>query len=240
MDIDQTQLKASEVHFGSSVQKWNPHMKSYVYKKSKKVYILDWRKIISSCKKADEYIKELLAKRKSILFLSTKKTSREVVKEQAISCGMPYIINKWKGGFLTNFFEIKKKLKELHELTSFIQKDSFQQLNKKEQVTIQKRRNKLHNIYEGVIDLKRQPGALFIIGLEQERTALKEAQKVGIPIIGVCNTHCNPHSVDYVLPGNDDKLESSRFFASVVANAIKKVQEKNSFEFREKQVSVGA
>jgi len=215
-------------------------MKPYIYKKSKKVYILDWRKIISSCKKVDEYIKELLVKEKKILFLSTKKSNREVVKEQAFNCGMPYIVNKWKGGFLTNFFETKKKLKELHELASFVQKDRFHQLNKKEQVIIQKRKNKLHNIYEGVIDLKRHPEALFIIGLEQEKTALREAQKVGIPVIGVCNTNCNPHSVDYVLPGNDEKLESSRFFASVVANAIKKVREKNSFEFREKQVSVSA
>ena len=114
---------------------------------------------------------------------------------------MPFIVNKWKGGFLTNFPEIKKKLKELQYLTAFIHKDNFQNLIKKEQVTIQKRRDKLHGIYEGVISCDRPPEVLFIIGLEREKTAVKEAKKLGIPVIAVCNTNCNPHLVDYVLPG---------------------------------------
>lgn len=224
MNIDQTELKEAGVHFGNLVRKWNPHMQPYIYQKSQKIYILDWQKIIVSGRKLVDYCREMVVEGKTILFLATKKATREAVKEQAISCGMPYIVNKWKGGFLTNFTEIRKKLKELQGLTAFIQKDNFRNLIKKEQVAIQKRREKLYNLYEGVINCNRQPDALFIIGLGFEKTAWKEAKKLALPIIAVCNTNCNPRSVDYVLPGNDEETKSISFFARLMANTIKKIQ----------------
>ncbi|CAG8643834.1 4089_t:CDS:2, partial [Ambispora leptoticha] len=140
----------------------------------------------------------------TILFLSTKKHTRDIVKEAAIKCGMPYIVNKWKGGFLTNFPEIKKKMRELLNLNSFLIKDNFKNLVKKEQASLEKRRNKLQGIYEGVVNLYQKPDALFIVGLNKEKTAFKEAKKMGVAVIAVCNTNCNPRSVDYVIPGNDE------------------------------------
>ncbi|CAG8467265.1 387_t:CDS:2 [Gigaspora margarita] len=193
-------------------------MEHYIYQKSKKIYILDWGKIIKSCNKLEDYIGKLVAEGKKILFLATKKPTQDIVKEQALR------------GFLTNFGEIEKKLYELKKLTAFMQKDSFQNLAKKEQVKIQKRRDKLYSIYEGVATCNQRPDALFIIGLEQEKTALKEAKKCGIPVIAVCNTNCNPKLVDYVLPGNDEEKMAVNFFASLVANAIKKVKEKSESE----------
>ncbi|CAJ0761154.1 16113_t:CDS:2 [Entrophospora sp. SA101] len=124
------------------------------------------------------------------------------------------------GGFLTNFVEMKKKLKELYGLNSFLTRDSFQNLIKKEQVSLEKRRNKLQNIYEGVINLYQQPDALFIIGLNKEKTAFREAKKIGIPVIAVCNSNCNPRLVDYVIPGNDESVKSVTFFANLVADSI--------------------
>ena len=142
------------------------------------------------------------------------------MKEAAIKCGMPYIVNKWKGGFLTNFSEIKKKVRELLNINSFLAKSNFKKLIKKEQVNLEKRRNKLQSIYEGVVNLYQKPDALFIIGLNKEKTAFKEAKKVGIPVIAVCNTNCNPGLVDYVIPGNDENTKSVSFFANLVADAI--------------------
>ncbi|CAJ0914581.1 1305_t:CDS:2 [Entrophospora sp. SA101] len=138
------------------------------------------------------------------------------------------------GGFLTNFPEISKKLKELQGLNNFLQKDTFKNLIKKEQASLEKRRNKLQNIYEGVINLRGKPDALFIIGLNKEKTALREAKKAGIPVIAVCNTNCNPYSVDYVIPGNDESIKSISFFASLIADAINEIGENNGKEQEEK------
>ncbi|CAG8468770.1 17453_t:CDS:2 [Racocetra fulgida] len=153
-------------------------MKPYVYQKSKKIYILDWGKIIKSCDKVEDYIEKVLGEGKNILFLATKKSAREIVKEQALNCGMPFI---------------------------------------KEQVKIQKRHKELYSVYEGVVSCEQRPNALFIIGLEQEKTALKEAKKTGIPVIAVCNTNCNPQLVDYALPGNDEEKTAVNFFAKRTA-----------------------
>jgi small subunit ribosomal protein S2 len=220
VNIDKNELAKTGIQFGSLARRWNPQMRSFIYNKNSKVHILDLQKIISSCEKVGKYLKSIVEKRETILFLSTKKQASEIVKEQAIKCGMPYIVNKWKGGFLTNFEVIKVKLRELQGLNNFFQKDTFKNLIKKEQATLEKKRNKLQNIYEGEINLRKRPGALFIIGLNKEKTALREAKKIGIPIIAVCNTNCDPRLVDYVIPGNDDSIRPISFFANLVADAI--------------------
>ena len=226
ISLEKNELAKIGVQFGNLTRRWNPHMRPYIYGQSNKskTHILDLQKIITSCQELGNYLNSLTEKGETILFLCTKKSAQEMVKEQAIRCGMPYILNKWKGGFLTNFREIGKKLKELQGLNSFIQKDGFKNLIKKEQVNCEKRRTKLQNIYEGVVDLKRPPKALFIIGLNKEKTAFREAKKKGIPVLAVCNSNCNPRLVDYVLPGNDESVESINFFASLVADAIQETK----------------
>jgi small subunit ribosomal protein S2 len=217
--LDKNELIEIGVQFGGPVRWRNPQMRPYIYKESGKS-ILDLKKITVSCQEINNYLRSLIEKEKSILFLATKKSTREIVKEAATRCGMPYIVNKWKGGFLTNFPEIKKKIKELYGLNNFMSKDNFNNLAKKEQVSLEKRRNKLQGIYEGVANLYHQPDALFVIGLNKEKTAFKEAKKSGIPVIAVCNTNCNPRLVDYVIPGNDEGIKSITFFANLVADAI--------------------
>jgi small subunit ribosomal protein S2 len=221
-NFDKNELAEVGVQFGSLTRWRNPQMCPYIYKKSSKIHILDLQKIVTSCQEIGSYIRSLIEKRKMILFLATKRPVRDIVKEAAIRCGMPYIVNKWKGGFLTNFPEMKKKLKELHGLNNFLARDNFKNLVKKEQVILEKRRNKLQSIYEGMADSHWQPDALvlFIIGLNKEKTAFKEAKKAGTPVIAVCNTNCNPKLVDYVIPGNDENVKSVSFFANLVADAI--------------------
>jgi small subunit ribosomal protein S2 len=219
-NLEKKELAEIGVQFGGPIRWRNPQMRPYIYKKVNKHNILDLKKIATSCQEVGNYIQLLIKKKKTILFLSTKKQAREAVKEAAVKCGMPYIVNKWKGGFLTNFPEIKKKVKELLNLNNFLVKDHFKNLVKKEQVSLEKRRNKLQSIYEGVVNLYQKPDALFIIGLNKEKTAFKEAKKIGVPVIAVCNTNCNPSLVDYVIPGNDENAKSISFFANLVAEAI--------------------
>lgn len=219
-------------------------MKPYIYGKTNKnkIYTLNIEKIVDKCKELKSFISEILdTKEKTILFLSTKKQARELVKEQAKNCNMPYIVNKWKGGFLTNFREIGRKLKELQSLNNFIQKDSFKNLIKKEQASIEKRRNKLLGIYEGVVNIKKQPDALFIIGMNKEKTAFKEAKKLEMPVIAVCNTNCNPKFVDFVIPGNDEGVKSIEFFSKIVSDSIRERNNPESLDKRkenlEKEIS---
>jgi small subunit ribosomal protein S2 len=230
INLEKNELAKVGVQFGSLTRRWSPHMRPYIYGRSNKskTHILDLQKIVASCQEVGNYLNSLIKERKKILFLCTKKQIREIVKEQAIKCGMPYIVNKWKGGFLTNFREIGKKLKELQGLNSFVQKDNFKNLIKKEQVIIEKRRAKLQSIYEGVIGLTRPPEALFIIGLNKEKTAFKEAKKKGVSVLAVCNSNCNPQLVDYVIPGNDENVESIKFFASLVADAIQEIKQQEN------------
>ncbi|CAI2162220.1 17147_t:CDS:2 [Funneliformis geosporum] len=214
VNLDRNQLIEAGVQFGNLARKWNPQMRPYIYKKNSRTHVIDLQKIIVSCQELEKYVESLIDKGKVILFLSTKKQVAGIVKEQAIRCGMPYI-------------EIKKKLKELQGLNGFLQKSTFKNLIKKEQVLLEKRRNKLHGIYEGVINLQRKPNSLFIIGLDKEKTAFREAKKTDTPVIAVCNTNCDPRLVDYVIPGNDRDEKSISLFANLVADAIIKVKGKN-------------
>jgi len=237
INLEKNELSKVGVQFGNLTRRWSPHMRPYIYGRSSKskTHILDLQKIITSCQEVGNYLNSLVQEGKNVLFLCTKKQARKMVKEQAIRCGMPYIVNKWKGGFLTNFREIGKKLKELQGINNFIQKDSFKNLIKKEQVLCGKRRAKLQGIYEGVLNLTRPPEALFIIGLNREETAFKEAKKKGIPVLAVCNSNCNPRLVDYVIPGNDENVESINFFASLVADAIQKIKRQENLTGIEKE-----
>jgi len=242
-NLDKNKLAEIGVQFGNLTRRWNPKMHPYIFKKSNKIHILDLNKVISSCQKIGDYIKSLTEKKKLILFLATKNKTQEIVKAQAIRCGMPYIVNKWKGGFLTNFREIGKKFIELRGLNSFIQKDSFKNLAKKEQVAHIKRQAQLQSIYEGVASLTKTPEALFIIGLDKAKTASKEAKKMGIPVIAICNSNCNPQMADYVIPGNDENIKSVTFFAGLVADSIiearsKPLGESGSIEREEKREEV--
>ncbi|MCE8158977.1 MAG: 30S ribosomal protein S2 [Candidatus Moeniiplasma glomeromycotorum] len=226
LEFDRNELVQIGIHRGGKSWKWNPAMRPFVYKKKWKTYFFDLEKIIQQCQGVNVYINSLIQEKKKILFVATKNSIREIVKEEAVRCGMPYLVNKWKGGFLTNFEQIKKKIDWLRKLKRYVGSENFQKLTAKKKVELEKARNKLNRIYEGVLDLSATPEVLFIIGLQKERTALREAKNdnIAIPVIAVCNTDCNPKWVDYVLPGNDQEAKSVKFFTSLVAEAIIKAK----------------
>ncbi|RHZ35273.1 30S ribosomal protein S2 [endosymbiont GvMRE of Glomus versiforme] len=215
------------VKHGSLTRYLNPRMLSYIYGKNirNKTHIFDLNKIFDSCQKLSDHVNCLIKKKGeelTILFLATKKQAQEITKKHAIRCGMPYIANKWKGGFLTNFEEIKKKLKKLWWLNNFIESPDFENLAKKEQLNYKKNKAKLQSVYEGVIKLKEKPDVVFILGLSKEKVALKECKKMGIPVIAICNSNCNPKPFEhiYVIPGNDENTGSIDFFAELMADTI--------------------
>ena len=226
LEFDRNELVQIGIHRGSKSWKWNPAMRPFVYKKKRKTYFFDLEKIIYQCQGVNAYVDSLIQAKKKILFVATKDSIREIAKEEAIRCGMPYLVNKWKGGFLTNFEQIKKKIDWLRKLNRYTRSENFQKLTAKKQAELEKAQNKLNQLYEGVLDLNTTPEALFIIGLQKERTALQEAKNynIAIPVIAVCNTDCNPKWVDYVLPGNDQEPKSVKFFTSLVADAIIKAK----------------
>ncbi|MCE8162806.1 MAG: 30S ribosomal protein S2 [Candidatus Moeniiplasma glomeromycotorum] len=225
-EFDRNELSQIGIHRGGKSWKWNPSMRPFIYKKRWKTYFLDLEKIIQQCQGVQNYINSLLREKKLILFLATQDSAREIMKTEAVRCGMPYLVSKWKGGFLTNFEQIKKKILELQKLNKFVRSENFKNLMAKKKSEVEKKRNKLNQVYEGVINLTDVPNALFIIDLQKEKTALREAknENVDIPVIAVCNTNCNPKWVDYVLPGNDQEVKSIKFFASLVAEAIIKAK----------------
>jgi len=221
-EINKRSLLKKGIHFGSLTKKLNSTMISYIHKKNEKIYLLNIKKIISSCLGLNNYIKKIIEEKKNILFLCTDKKSKKKVKLNAIKCGMPYIVNKWQAGFLTNFEIIKFKLRELNKLINVFQKEDRNHLlfTKKQKMILEKRKKKLLDIYEGVIDLKKIPDILFIIGLNDQKNALQEAKKMNIPIIAVCNTNCNSKMIDYIIPGNDNKKKSIDFFSNLISEII--------------------
>ncbi|KLL02343.1 MAG: 30S ribosomal protein S2 [Mycoplasmataceae bacterium RC_NB112A] len=225
-EFDRNELVQLGVHRGSKSWKWNPSMKPFIYKKKWKTYFLDLEKIISHCRGVPDYINSLIKQKKIILFVTTRNSASEIVKEEAIRCGMPYLVSKWKRGFLTNFERIKRKIFELQRINKFIRGENFQNLTSKKKAEWQKKQNKLSQVYEGVINLTDIPNALFIIGIQKEKAILLEAknESIDIPVIALCNTDCNPKWIDYVLPGNDQEAKSIKFFVNLVSEAIIKAK----------------
>lgn len=234
-EFDRNELVQLGIHRGGKSWKWNPTMRPFIYKKKWKTYFFDLEKIIQQCQGISSYVNLLIQKKKKILFVATKNSISEIVREEAIRCGMPYLVRKWKGGILTNFEQIKKKTEGLRRINKFVRSENFQNLTTKKKVEIEKKRNKLNQIYEGVINLSTTPDALFIVGLQKEKVALREAknENITIPVIAVCNTDCNPKWVDYVLPGNDQTVKSVKFFTSLVADSIIKAKGVQTFEEKE-------
>lgn len=234
INVDKNEIVKNWVHFGTLKRKWNPKMNNYIFGKSGRNYMLDIEKIISSCQGIKEYLRETVRNGGNVLFLSTKQQSKNIIKEEAEKCEMPYI-NNWKGGFFTNFREIKGKLKELQILENIINKPNFSQTQKKRknQLFLIRKRDKLKKSYEGVSGLKKLPEVIFIAGLSKENIAYSESLKTKVPIIAICNSNCDPRLVDYVIPGNDDNVKSITFLVNFVSNCIREIKEEKELETKE-------
>lgn len=213
-------LLESGVHFGHQTKRWDPKMKKFIFAERNGIHIIDLQKTIVAIKEAYEVIRNTVVEGKSILFVGTKKQAQQVIEQEAKRCGMYYVNNRWLGGMLTNFATIKKSLLRLKKLEKMEIDGTFDSLTKKEKALLQKEKSRLEKNLGGIKEMKELPGIIFVIDTRKEAIAVAEAKRVGIPIVAVVDTNCNPEGIDYPIPGNDDAIRAINLFAQIVANAV--------------------
>ena len=213
-------LLEAGVHFGHQTKRWNPKMKEYIFGERNGIYIIDLGKTVKLFRQAEEFVTQLAADGRTILFVGTKRQAQDVVAEEAARCGMFYVNQRWLGGLLTNFSTIQRSLGRLRDLEAMATDGRYETLSKKEIARNEKEKRKLQRNLDGIRGMSRLPDAVFVVDTRKEKIAVDEARKLKIPVIGVVDTNCDPDEVDFVVPGNDDALRAIRLFASRVAEAV--------------------
>ena len=214
------QLLEAGVHFGHQTRRWNPKMAQYIFTERNGIYIIDLQKTVGKLEEAYMFVREVAANGDDILFVGTKKQAQDSVKEEAIRCEMPFVNARWLGGMLTNFNTIKRRIKRLEQLKKMESDGTFDMLPKKEVIKLKLEIEKLEKFMGGIVNMKKQPAAMFIVDPRKERIAVQEAHKLGIPIVAVVDTNCDPDEIDYVIPGNDDAIRAVRLIAGAMADAV--------------------
>jgi small subunit ribosomal protein S2 len=217
--ITMKQLLEAGVHFGHQTRRWNPKMKRYIFGARNGIYIIDLQQTVRMFKTAYEFVVDKVASGDSILFVGTKKQARDSIYEEANRCEMFYVQNRWLGGMLTNFQTIKKGIERLRHLTGIFVDGSVKRFPKKEILKLNKERAKLENNLGGIGGMKRLPGALFVVDPKNENIAVREARRLGIPVVAIVDSNCNPDEIDYIIPGNDDAIRAIRLITSRIADA---------------------
>jgi len=218
--ISMKQLLEAGVHFGHQTRRWNPKMAKYIFTERNGIYIIDLQKTVKKMEEAYNYVKSLAAEGGTMLFVGTKKQAQDSVREEAERCGMFYVNQRWLGGTLTNFQTIRKRIERLHELERMETDGTFDVLPKKEVILLRKEKERLEKFLGGIKNMKKLPDALFIIDPRKERIAVQEARKLGIPIVAIVDTNCDPDEIDYIIPGNDDAIRAVKLITSKIADAI--------------------
>ena len=213
-------LLESGVHFGHQVKRWDPRMKKYIFASRNGIHIIDLQKTIAAIRESYEAVRKIASSGKSVLFVGTKKQAQQAIQKEAERCGMFYVNNRWLGGMLTNFSTIKKSLQRLKKIEKMEVDGTFANLTKKEVSALQKEKAKLEKNLGGIKEMKELPGAIFIIDTHKEQIAVAEAHRMGIPVIAVVDTNCNPEGIDFPIPGNDDAIRAISLFTSIIANAV--------------------
>src|SRR5579872_409726 len=214
------ELLEAGVHFGHQTKRWNPKMKEYIFGERNGIYIIDLQKTLKMFKDASKFVQDGAAEGKIVLFVGTKRQAQDAISEEAHRCGMFYVNNRWLGGLLTNWVTVQKSVKRLKELDEMATDGRYELLPKKEVIKLERERKHLQANLAGIKDMSRLPDILFVIDSNKEAIAVKEARKLGIPVVAVVDTNCDPTEVDWVIPGNDDALRAIRLFASKVADSI--------------------
>ncbi len=224
------QLLEAGVHFGHQTRRWDPKMAEYIFQARNGIHIIDLQKTSKKLDEAYNFMKEQAEEGKTVLFVGTKKQAQECVKEAAEKSGMYYVDQRWLGGMLTNFGTIRKRIDRLNELEKMQEDGTFDVLPKKEVILLKKEMEKLQKNLGGIKDMKEMPGVMFVVDPKKERIAILEARKLGIPVVGLIDTNCNPEDVDYAIPGNDDAIRAVKLIADVMANAIIEGRQGESLE----------
>lgn len=214
------QLLEAGVHFGHQKGRWNPKMAHYIYTARNDIHIIDLQKAQKKIKEAYELVKSVAEQEKYILFVGTKKQAAEAIEEEARRCQSPYVTRRWLGGTLTNFSVIRKSVELLLQLERWEKEGMFEKLSPKEAMKMKEKKEKLSKYLEGIKHMEQLPGLLYIVDTKKERTALLEAKKMGIPIVGIVDTNCDPEEVDVCIPGNDDATKAVKLITSIIAEAV--------------------
>jgi small subunit ribosomal protein S2 len=214
------ELLEAGVHFGHQTKRWDPRMKEYIFGERNGIYIIDLQKTLKMFKEASKYVTDLVASGKVILFVGTKRQAQDAIAEEATRCGMFYINQRWLGGLLTNWVTVQKSVKRLQELDDMATDGRYDLLTKKEVIKLERERKHLQANLARIKNMRRLPDALFIVDSNNEAIAVKEARKLGIPVVAVVDTNCDPTVVDHVIPGNDDALRAIRLFTSKISDSV--------------------
>ncbi|MBU5431974.1 30S ribosomal protein S2 [Intestinimonas sp. MSJ-38] len=218
--ISMKQLLEAGVHFGHQTRRWNPKMAQYIFTERNGIYIIDLQKTVKKLEEAYFFVRDVAAAGDSVLFVGTKKQAQEAVKEEAERCGQFYVNARWLGGMLTNFKTMRRRVDRLNQLKKMEEDGTFNLLPKKEVVKLKLEIEKLEKYLGGVKEMKKLPGALFVIDPRKEKNAIAEARKLGVPIVAIVDTNCDPDEVDYVIPGNDDAIRAIKLISQTMANAV--------------------
>jgi small subunit ribosomal protein S2 len=218
--ITMKELLEAGVHFGHQTKRWNPKMKEYIFGERNGIYIIDLQKTLKMFKEASRFVQDLAAEGKIVLFVGTKRQAQDAIAEEATKCGGFYINQRWLGGLLTNWITVQKSVKRLKELDEMATDGRYELLPKKEVIKLERERKHLQANLAGIKNMSRLPDAVFVIDSNKEQIAVREARKLGIPVVAVVDTNCDPSEVDYVIPGNDDALRAIRLFTSKISESI--------------------
>ncbi len=218
--VSMKQLLEAGVHFGHQTRRWNPKMAPYIFMERNGIYIIDLQKTVRKLEDAYSFVKSVVAGGQDILFVGTKKQAQEAVAEEALRCNMFYVNQRWLGGTLTNFQTIEKRIRRLHDLERMSTDGTFDVLPKKEVINLRKELERLEKFLGGIKSMRKLPGALFIIDPRKEKNAVAEARRLGIPIVAIVDTNCDPDEIDYIIPGNDDAIRAVKLMAATMADAV--------------------
>jgi small subunit ribosomal protein S2 len=214
------ELLEAGVHFGHQTKRWNPKMKEYIFGERNGIYIIDLQKTLKMFKEASKFVQDLAADGRIVLFVGTKRQAQDAIAEESQRCGMFYVNQRWLGGLLTNWVTVQKSVKRLKELDDMATDGRYDLLPKKEVIKLERERKHLQANLAGIKNMSRLPDAIFVIDSNKEQIAVREARKLGIPVVAVVDTNCDPSEVDYVIPGNDDALRAIRLFTSKISESI--------------------
>ncbi len=219
--LDKRELLEAGAHFGHPTRRWNPKMRPFIFQKRNGIYIVDLDQTLAMFQTAYEFVRDTVAQGGEILFVATKRQAQDIIREEAQRCGAFYVNRRWVGGLLTNWDTIRKRIERLKELETLVQDENYlQSLSKKEAKSLIKEYENLLRLYEGVKEMRQLPGVLYIVDILREMNAVREARRIGIPIVAILDTNCDPDLVDYGFPGNDDAVRSIRVFTKKIADAV--------------------
>jgi small subunit ribosomal protein S2 len=226
--VEVAELLAAGCHFGHLTRRWNPKMRAYIFMERNGIHIIDLMKTRILLEEACNAIANIAAEGKRILFVGTKKQAKEVIREEAVRTGEFYVSERWLGGSLTNFTTIRKSVKRLTNIEKMESDGTFDKITKKEGLFLQREKEKLNNVLSGVVDMTRLPGALFVVDVKKEAIAVKEANRLNIPVFAIMDTNCDPDGIDYVIPANDDAIKSVQVITKAFADAVLEGKERSS------------